>query len=135
MVAAMSLSFVTPGFAYVAEGTRTEHQSRRLVDSAARGANDISAGLTRTMRTRKPAEAQENGLTKLRRASGQHNRNANRKPKEGSDRYRTLHPNTRSLRRDAEGIESMLPGRLVQTGGLYDRPTRRDITGSLEMLH
>lgn len=130
--AAMTLSLATPGFAYVfSDNSAPERESRRTIDSNARVSNDVSA-LTRAMRTRKSAEASENGLSKLRRARGQHFRTANRKPKEGSDRYRTLHPNTRSLRREAEGNESMLPSRLVQTGGLYDRPTRRDIAGTTD---
>jgi hypothetical protein len=84
------------------------------------------------MRTRKSAEDAENGLSKLRGATGKHFRNMNRKPKDGSERYRTLHPNTRSLRNAAEGNESMLPSKLVQTGGMYDRPTRRDIAGTTD---
>lgn len=127
---AMSLSLATPGLAYVfSNGGAPERTSRRIVDSSARAANDIRAGITRTMRTRKSAEVQENGLSQLRRASGRNFRSMNRKPKRGSERYRTLHPNTRSLRKAGEGNASMFPGRLVQTGGLYDRPTRRDITG------
>lgn len=130
MAASLSLFLSTPGFAYIfTEGTSPERESRRQIDSNARATNNISTGVTRTMRTRKDAEDQENGLVKLRRASGHHFRSANRKPKEGSERYRTLHPNTRSLRKMIEGNESMLPGRLVQTGGTYDRPTRRDIMG------
>ncbi|TSC59818.1 MAG: hypothetical protein Greene041662_389 [Candidatus Peregrinibacteria bacterium Greene0416_62] len=101
IAAAMSLSLATPGFAYVfSNGGAPERMSRRAVDTSARGANDISGGLSKMMRTRKMAESQENGLTKLRRASGR-TRSANRT----SGRMRTLHPNTRSLRNAAEGME------------------------------
>lgn len=133
VAAVMSLSLVTPGLAYIfTEGSTPARSSRRSIESAARSMNDISTGVTRSMRMRKAAENQQNGLSKLRRASGQRFRSANRKPKEGSDRYRTFYPNTRSLRKAAEGNESMLPARLVQTGGVYDHPTRRDIWNAMK---
>lgn len=131
-LAAATLAFVlaTPSFAYIfqADGA-PERESRRLIDAFARAQNSIRSGITRQMRTRKGAEAEGSGLVKLRRASGKHFRSTNRKPKEGTNRYRTLHPNTRSLRRAAEGVDAALPNRIVQSGSEYDRPTRRDITG------
>ncbi len=135
LAAGISLSLVTPGFAYVFSGTKMpERMSRRTIAVTARADNNIGENLTSAMRVRRQAMSQENGLSNLRRAEARMSRGMNRKPKAGTDRYRTLHPNQRSLRR-AAGMESMLPPSLVQTGGLYDRPTRRDITSSLEVLH
>ena len=99
IAALVSLSLATPGFAYVfSNGGAPERMSRRAVDTSARGANDISAGLSRAMRTRKVADSQENGLSHLRRASGRTVRSAHRKSTMGA---RTLHPNNRSLRKAA----------------------------------
>ena len=135
LAAGISLSLATPGFAYIFSGTKvSERMSRRTIESEARADNNIGVRLSSSRRVRGQADASENGLNKLRRAEARMSRGMNRKPKAGTDRYRTLHPNQRSLRR-AAGMESMLPPSLVQTGGLYDRPTRRDITSSLEILH
>ncbi len=135
LAAGISLSLATPGFAYVFSGVKVpDRMSRRTIDAAARADNNIGVRLTPSMRVRRQSMSQENGLSRLRRAEARMSRHVNRRPKVGADRYRTLHPNQRSLRRSM-GHESMLPPSLIQTGGLYDRPTRRDITSSLEMLH
>lgn len=135
IAAGISLSLATPGFAYIFSGTKvSERMSRRLVESEARADNNIGVRLTPAMRIRRQADTQETGLSRLRRAEARMSRHMNRRPKAGMDRYRTLHPNARSLRKSM-GQESMLPPSLIQTGGLYDRPTRRDITSALEMLH
>ena len=135
LAAGLSVSLATPGFAYVFSGINvTDHMSRRVIKSEARADNNIGVRLSSSRRMRRQADTQENGLNKLRRANARTSRHMNRMPKAGTDRYRILHPNQRSLRR-AAGMESMLPPSLVQTGGLYDRPTRRDITSALEMLH
>ncbi len=134
IAAGISLSLATPGFAYIFSGTKvSEHMSRRTIKSEARADNNIGVRLSSSRRVRRQADTQETGLSKLRRAEARMSRGMNRKPKAGTDRYRMLHPNQRSLRR-AAGMESMLPPSLIQTGGLYDRPTRRDIVGAKEML-
>jgi len=126
IAAGLSLSLATPGFAYVFSGARMpERMSRRSIGAEARATSNVGR-LESSMRRRKPAQSQDTGLGQLRRAQARMTRNMNRRPKTGTNRYRTLHPNTRSLRK-IMGSESMLPPRLLQTGGLYDRPTRRDI--------
>lgn len=126
----LALSMATPGFAYVSGHTRP---SRRVVESEARVTNNVGVRFSKLVRVRGKAETQENGLVRLQRATtGVNNRSKNARVKEGYDRYRVLRPNTRSVRETMEK-NSMLPGKLLQAGGIYDRPTRRSIIRATEL--
>lgn len=128
IAAGISMSLITPGFAYVFSGSRMpEQMTRRSIDAAARQDNNVGR-LEAARRRRSAAQVQDTARGQLMRAVPRNYRRLTRSPKSGTDRYRTLHPNTRSLRKAAD--QSMLPPRLVQTGKLYDRPTRRDIWNS-----
>ncbi|MBU0767350.1 hypothetical protein KKF55_06285 [Patescibacteria group bacterium] len=140
----LTLGVVAPAFAYVPnlDFERTSHRlevetikstrdvrnlnkpSRRSVQKAGLNSSVLQQRKTSLEKSVVTEQTKDTHLDRTRRI--RELRNSNRQPKPGSDRYRAIRPNTRSLRLESE--RSYLPPMIVQTGSsTYDRPTRRDI--------
>ena len=139
---ALTFGFIAPAFAYMpssgfirpshrmeVESIKNMRDVRRPSRRFIRDNRDRPILLERKVRNRRTSVTTSTQKTYLERTIRLYRgrRNRNRVPKLGSDRYRTLRPNTRYFRRQEE--QSSLPPSLIQTGSAYDRPTRRDIRG------
>ncbi|MCF7844410.1 MAG: hypothetical protein K9M03_01100 [Kiritimatiellales bacterium] len=133
-----------PAFAYVPNMSfeRQSHREEVQAIKETRDVRNINKPSRRQIQTAglKTDALQERAVSSVRSADSDQTKNTHlertrrvrvlrrfsRSPKQGSDRYRVLRPNTRSLRLEAES--SYLPPMIVQTGQIsYDRPTRRAI--------
>ncbi|MBU2214095.1 hypothetical protein KKC44_04675 [Patescibacteria group bacterium] len=104
----------------------TQQPARRGVRAAVRNRSVLQERAANSERSEVAVPTKNTHLERTTRAYNL--RSENRQPKPGSDRYRVLRPNTRSLRKAIDN-QSALPSIIVQTGfsSSYDRPTRRDI--------
>jgi len=144
--AALAFGLAAPSFAYVPQNTFSRPSNRIAVEvikskkdvrepevrPARRNFRYMERDVRKEMAERgQRSDSTSTKTTHLERTKRNYfMRNETRTKKPGSDRYRTLRPNTRYLRQQNEDQSSALPPMIVRTGGAsFDKPTRRDIRG------
>ena len=132
----LAASLATPAFALFIDNAAERPSRRATVRAAEESARLHQLG---DGQVRAAPSASRTGRHRLNRARINRNfRRLNRRPKEGTNRYRTLNrrifPNTRSIRDDKGLGYELLPSTIVQTGGAeYAPPSRRSIRGNRDI--